>query len=180
MATLPHFNTVKAAQNLEEPVYLGLFDIQFQLPPAVNGGEILYQNATGVELPPMPELEMVEQNYKYSKRRYAGLPDGFTHDFDIEFNVNLNDGNSPYVFKTLQDWYKLTFNPATGEVTRKIDHVGTITVDVHTKDGEIIRRVVFKDVEIVSLTDMTLEWGSNEIFSVTGSFRSDHWDDLLV
>lgn len=177
---LPHYTNVKPAQNLEEPLYLNLFDVQFQLPPAINGGETLTTFAKTVNLPLHPALEEVVQRYKYSTRSYTSFPADTSAEFSITFNVNVNDANSAYVFKTLTELYKLSFNPATGEMTRKIDHVATITVDIHNKLGEILRRVVLKDCELRGIDEMSLDWESADAFEVSTTWKTDHWDDLIV
>lgn len=180
MSPLPHYSQLKAAQNKEEPIYLNLFEVRFQLPSSINGGETLHQSAKAVGLPTHPELETVQQRYKFSTRTYVSFPTETTVQFDVVFNVNVDDNNSPYNFKSIVDLYKLAYNPATGETARKQDTVSTITVDVHNKIGEIIRRVVYKDAQIMNISDMELDWENGEPFEFTATFTCDNWDDLII
>ena len=177
---LPHYSKVKAAQNKEEPVYSNLFGVQFQLPPSINGGDVLHQFAKNVTLPTHPEIQRQEQRYKHSTRTYLTMPESTSVDFEINFDVNLNENNSPYTFKTLVDLYKLAYNPATGETAPKADLATTITVDVHNKVGEIVRRVIYKDAQIYNVSDQELDWENTELFDFTASFVSDNWDDLII
>lgn len=181
MATLPHYSQIKAAVAREEPVYNNLFDITFQLPASISNGEILTQSANSVTLPGGPEIGTVTQQYKYTKRTYLTFPQNTTFDTEIKFNVNLNETNSPYVFKKLMELYKLGFNPATGETSLKQDYSFTMTVDAHNKIGEIYRRVVFKDCIVKSVSTQSLSWADTDsIFEASLSVLANYWEDAIV
>lgn len=181
MATLPHYSSVKAANRKEEPIYMNLFEVTFQLPSSLDGGETLTQSAKSVGLPTHPEIGTAQQSYKYSKRTYLTFPTETGFQTDVIFNVNLNENNSPYVFAKLDELYKLGYNPATGETALKQDYAFTTTVDVHNKVGEVLRRVTMKDCKLTSLSQMDLDWDSGDtLFEVTASIQCDFYDDAIV
>ena len=179
--SLPHYTQVKAANRKEEPIYTNLFECTFQLPPSVGDGDILTQSAKSVGLPTHPEVGTVVQNFKHSQRTYLTFPSETGFSTDVVFNVNLNENNSPYVFAKLDELYNLSYNPATGETALKQDYAFTLSVDVHNKVGEVLRRVVMKDCKLTNLTDMELDWtDADSIFEVTASIHCDHYDDAIV
>ena len=110
MAGLPHFSSSKAAVQLYEPVYLNQFEVLIQPPVAVSnplgnaGRTLLVENVlniSGLAVDKNPAT--AEQRYKFSRRRYAAAAVEDTGvKVRIEFETNLDDNNSNYVFKTLR------------------------------------------------------------------------------
>ena len=110
MAGLSHFNSAKAAVSLYEPVFLNQFEVLIQPPTAVSnpmgnsGRTLLVENVisvAGLSVDKNPGT--AEQRYKFSRRRYAGgLVDDTGVKVRIDFETNLDDNNSNYVFKTLR------------------------------------------------------------------------------
>ena len=183
---IPHFNAVTSHNQNWEPIHKSLFEIAINLPVVlgsrVDEEKLLLENATSISLPVTPDLDTVSQRFKFSTRGYVGLPTE-THlkDISIKFNLNQNDNNSIFVWKNLKDWYDLAWNSQTGETATKREMIGSIVVNMHDKKGRIIRRVVYKNIQILGLSAMELDWsGTGEILDVTAKFMCDYWFDLYV
>ena len=122
MSGLPHYTNSQAAIQLYEPVYLNQFEVIINTPagvqqlPGLNGELILTQQVksiSGMTVDIQPSGP-VEQFYKFATRRYAGgEPSQTDMDLTMEFEVNLDDNNSMYVFKILRQclFYFFTCQP---------------------------------------------------------------------
>jgi hypothetical protein len=82
-----------------------LFDVNIVFPAAVGSGEFVLENVIkvgGLETDKVPDV--VTQTYRGAKRSYAAgfIEDTFV-DITLDFEVNLNDANSAYVYKTLKN-----------------------------------------------------------------------------
>lgn len=191
MAGLPHFTSAKSAVKLYEPVYLNQFEVIIQ-PPAVvsnplgNGGRtLLVENIiaiSGLAVDKNPGI--IEQRYKFSRRRYAsGLVDDTGVKVRIDFETNLNDNNSNYVFKTLREWSDLIYNPLTGAMGIKYTYAKDtyILISVFNKQGDIFRRIklinVFPTEQIKSLE---LDYTNGTMpYRISMSFRADYYEDIF-
>ena len=116
MAGLPHYRNSKASMNRFEPVYNAQFEVTLQPPPAVADWALVMEQVLkvgGVDVNRVPAV--VEQKYKSAKRSFAGgIVDNTTVDVQLDFEVNLNDSNSMYVYKALRKWCDLIYDPLTG------------------------------------------------------------------
>lgn len=197
---LAHFTNVTTAINIWEPIYKSLFEVQIDLPPLVlnnlQGGNpniraILIENATSVPLPTYPKIDVKEQRFKYSTRIYPTLP-GQTHLTDQTIKFNLNEsvnvrqntsgvvaGRVP-VFRAIKDWYDLLWNNETGQLNYKGNLVGTVTIDVHDKEGLVIRRVIWHNAMVTSFTGWEdVDWGSTgDIIDLSATFALDYFEDF--
>src|SRR5210317_684406 len=119
---LPHYTQAKASVNNFEPVYPNLFEVTLLTPNNDDSGLIL-QHVTSVSGLDIlnPNIDAVGQKYKFSDRSYAGMPAQTFVDITINFTVNLNDSNEAYIYNSLRDWYKLVYDPQTGEMGLKRD-----------------------------------------------------------
>lgn len=186
MAGLPHYKNAKIAMQLGEPVYQNLFEVTITPPAGVSGWDQLVldniKKIGGLETEKTPGL--VEQIYKGARRRFsAAFPDSTTVDIAIDFEVNLNDANSMYVYKALRRWTDLIFDPLTGAMTLKKDYAGgPMTVSVHNKKGDIFRQWVFPVVwPMTALPAMELDYSSgSNIWSVSMTFAADYWEDMSI
>jgi hypothetical protein len=184
MAGLPHFQNSLSATNRFEPVYLNQFEVTIIPPAAVAGGDLLLQHVTkvsGLSLDKHPGL--ATQKYKFAKRNYAGAkPDQTFMDLSLSFNVNLNDDNSMYVFKTLRQWSDLIYNPLTGAMGLKNDYVGTIVISIFNKQGDVYRRITCKDAFITKpISPMNLNYTSTDLYKIDDlQWAVDYWEDLFL
>lgn len=185
MSGLPHYKNSKASTNNWEPLYSAHYEIILTPPPSIANWDIVMENVkkiSGLETDKMPEV--VEQHYKNAKRRFAG---GIVEDtgitIDLEFEVNLNDNNSAYVYKALRQWCDIIYDPLTGRMGLKKDYIGgPMVVSAFNKAGDIYRQWKFPTVfPITSITPMEFEYGSNEIFSISGfQLAADYWEETIL
>ena len=67
-------------------------------------------------------------------------------DLTLNFTLNLNDANENYMYNTFRNWYKLIYDPLTGEMGLKKDYVGSMIVVQFNRAGDIFRKITLKDV----------------------------------
>lgn len=191
MAGLPHFSSAKAAVQLYEPVYLNQFEVIIQPPvgvstPQGNGGRsLLIENVlsvSGLSVDKNPGV--MEQRYKFSRRRYAGgLVDDTGVKIRIDFETNLDDNNSNYVFKTMRQWSDLIYNPLTGATGIKSTYAGGtyILISIFNKEGDVFRRIklvnCFPTDQIKSM-DLDYSNGTTP-YKIALSFRADYFEDVF-
>jgi hypothetical protein len=185
MAGLPHYRNSRAAMNKFEPVYLSQFEIQLTPPPAVTSWTLVMENVLkvgGVDINKLPAV--VEQKYKSAKRSFAGgMNDATTADVQLEFEVNLDDANSMYVYKALRQWTDLIYDPLTGRMGLKKDYTGgPMIINYFNKNGDIFRQVKFPVCfPTTPLPVIESDFSSNDIYKVTGfTFRCDYWEETIL
>lgn len=184
MAGLPHYSNSKAAMNKYEPVYLNQFEVAITPPAGIEGGELLLEhvrsiNGLSLDKTPAP----IDQKYKFAKRNYAGGKPGQTFmDLTMSFNVNLDDSNSMYVYKTLRQWSDLIYNPLTGAQGLKVDYTGTIVISVFNKAGDVFRRITCKDVfPTKAIPAMDLGYLNEGLYQIDNIIWAvDYWDDIFI
>lgn len=191
MAGLSHFNSAKAAVKLYEPVYLNQFEVIISPPSAVSnpmgnsGRTLLVENVlsvSGITTDKNPST--AEQRYKFSKRRYAGgLVDDTGIKVRIEFETNLDDNNSNYVFKTLRQWSDLVYNPLTGAMGIKSTYAGGayLLISIFNKEGDVFRRIKLMNcfpVEQIKALDLDYANGTSP-YKISISFRADYFEDIF-
>ena len=191
MAGLPHFTSSKAAVNLYEPVYLNQFEVLIQPPTAVSnpqgnaGRTLMVENVisvTGLAVDKNPGA--AEQRYKFAKRRYAaGAVDDTGVKFRIEFETNLDDNNSNYVYKTLRQWSDLIYNPLTGAMGIKSTYAGGtyVLVSVFNKEGDVFRRIkLLNCFPTDPIKSLDLDYGNGTTpYKIGISFRADYFEDVF-
>lgn len=191
MAGLPHFNSSKAAVQLYEPVFLNQFEVIINPPTAVsnpmgNGGRtLLVENVLSVSgLAVDKNPNVMEQRYKFSRRRYASaVVDDTGVKVRIDFETNLDDNNSNYVFKTLRQWSDLIYNPLTGATGIKQNYAGGtyILISVFNKQGDVFRRVKLVNVfptDPIKALDLDYTNGTTP-YKISMSFRADYFEDVF-
>ena len=97
----------------------------------------------------------------------------------IDFEINVDDNFSIRTWNYLKKWYDLAWNSQTGELHYKRDIVGTITSHIHDREGVVIRRIEYRNVQIKDLNGgfEDLGWAKNEIASGNAVFSADYWVD---
>lgn len=169
----------------QEPVYLNLFEITFILPTILQAQGrdpiLMLQQANSVSLDLTKDIDIKDQRFKYSTRAFVTVPNQTHIEFDIKFNVNVNDQNSMETWNVLKAWYDLVWNSQNGTLHYKSDIIGTIIVNQHDRKGVVLRRVTFQNVQIRGVDGISLAWGTNDIWSdVTGKFVADYWIDEYI
>lgn len=186
MAGTPHYKNSKAAMNKFEPVYKSQFEILLTPPPAVGGWDLVMENVTkigGLEINKQPAG--VEQLYKFAKRSFAGgsIADT-TIEIELEFEVNLDDANSAYVYKALRKWCDIIYDPLTGRMGIKKDYAGgPLIINFFNKNGDIYRQIT---CPTVFPTTAIAGFGSdaeytNDIYKISGfKLRADFWEETIL
>jgi hypothetical protein len=191
MAGLPHFTNSKAAINNYEPVYLNQFEVLINPPSGIvdsattfKGESILAQQVkaiTGLAVDIAP-AQTVNQQYKFATRRYAGgEPSQSDMTLSMEFEVNLNDANSMSVYKILRQWSDLIYNPLTGAMGLKSDYVGSMSISIFNKRGDVFRRIRIPSCFLSEpINAMELDYETPAIYSINASWVCDYWEDLFL
>jgi hypothetical protein len=185
MAGLPHYRNSKAAMNKFEPVYNAQFEITLQPPAAVSDWSLVMEQVLkvgGVEVNKQPAV--VEQKYKSAKRSFAGgMVDDTTIDVSLDFEVNLNDANSMYVYKALRKWCDLIYDPLTGRMGLKKDYTGgPMIINYFNKNGDIFRQIKIPTCFPTSpITPIESDFSNNDIYRITGfTLRCDYWEETIL
>ena len=184
MPGLPHFLNSKAATKYYEPFYQNLFEVNILPPSTISGGEILIEHVNKIGgLTQDRGSAVTTQQYKFAKRSYAqGVPTDTVTDLTIGFSLNLNDANELYVYKTLRDWFRLIYNPLTGEQGLKKDYVGTIVVTNYNRAGDIFWQRTFHDCfPTDDIGELSSDYSAGEKVDMPDiKFRSDWWEENIV
>jgi len=193
---LGHFTNVQTATNMWEPIYKNLFEVSIDLPLAVQANlpgikSILLENTTNVTLPTYPKIDSAEQRFKYSTRLYPKMPTSTSLvEQAVKFNLNQwapvqqnssgNVSGRVPVFRALKDWYDLLWNNETGQLNYKGNLVSTVVIDVHDKEGLVIRRVIWHNAFITGFTgwDGDMDWATPDIIPMNATFSCDYWEDF--
>jgi len=185
MAGLPHYRNSKAAMNQFEPVYFSQFEITLQPPAGVSDWTLVMENVlkvSGIETNKLPGV--VEQKYKSAKRSFAGgMVEETTMDIALDFEVNLNESNSMYVYKALRKWCDLIYDPLTGRMGLKKNYTGgPMIINFFNKNGDIFRQVkapiCFPTTPIKAIDT---DYSSNDIYRIEGfTFRCDYWEETIL
>lgn len=187
--SLPHFtqlipNQTGVGSKPQEVVYLNLFEITFILPTILQAQGrdpiLMLQQATNINLDLTSDIDTTTQRFKYSTRAFLTTPKETHKEFDITFNVNVNEGGSMESWNTLRAWYDLVWNSQNGSLHYKSDIIGTIIVNQHDKKGVVLRRVTYQNCQIKGISSMDLKWDSGDIWSVTSKFVSDFFVDEFI
>ena len=175
--------------NMDEVVYLNLFEITFTLPTilqaqgSVREPLLLLMNATKVDLSNLTQFDIAtkEQRFKYSTRQFLTTPTKTSGEITIPFQVNVNNAGTMETWATLKAWYDLVYNSQNGSLHYKQDLVGTIIVNQHDKKGVVLRRVSFQNCQLSKLTGWALDWASNDIVNnVDATFIYDYFIDEYI
>jgi len=183
---LAHFTNIDSHNKIWEPVHKNLFEVNFILPPALEtiyGGRknLLLENAISTTLPVYPNLPTQSQRFKYSTRLFVMMPDTTSiDDLQISFNLLKDNQNQIFIFRMLKDWYDLSWNNETGELNYKVATIGNIIVNLHDKDGIIIRRVIYHNAVCRAFTGFEeISW--DDTGTLMGPFQAnfavDYWED---
>jgi hypothetical protein len=185
MAGTPHYRNSRVSMNKWEPEYLSQFEIIITPPPGISNWSLVMENVSkvsGLEINKMPGV--VEQKYKSAKRSFAGgAVDNTAIDIQIDFEVNVNDENSSFVYKALRQWCDLVYDPLTGKMGMKKDYAGgPAIINQFQKNGDIYRQIVIPSLFPTSpIGNKDLEFASNDIYKISGfTFRCDFWDETIV
>tara|TARA_R100000908_G_scaffold64262_1_gene47524 strand:+ start:1038 stop:1592 length:555 start_codon:yes stop_codon:yes gene_type:complete len=180
---LPHFTQARASTQRYEPIQPNLFEVTVFTPNGDDTGLILEHVRTIGGLNNLnPAVEAVGQKYKFADRSYAGMPSQTFVDLTMNFTLNLNDANENYIYNTFRNWYKLIYDPLTGEMTLKKDYVGSMIIVQYNRAGDIFRKVTIKDCFPTGQPAWVdeLNYETQDPAELSMTYRCDHWVDENV
>jgi hypothetical protein len=168
-----------------EPVYNAQFEVLLTPPAAVTGWTLVMENVIkvgGIEVNKVPAV--VEQKYKSAKRSFAGgIVDDTSINITLDFEVNLDDSNSAYVYKALRKWCDLIYDPLTGRMGLKKDYTGgPLIINYFNKAGDIFRQVKAPVVfPTTPITPIESDFTNNDIYRISGfTLRADYWEETIL
>jgi hypothetical protein len=175
---LPHYTQSVASVQKYEPIYPNLFEVTVFTPFTSNTALTLeHVRSIGGLNNINPSIDPVEQKYKFATRSFAGMPGSTSADIAIKFSLNLNNANENYIYNTMRNWYKLTYDPLTGEMGIKKDYTGSMIIIQYNRKGDIFRKITIKDAfptgQPVFLDELAYE--TNDPAELEMTFRTDHW-----
>ncbi len=175
---LPHYTQSRASTQKFEPIYPNLFEVTIFSPLGDDTGLILeHVKSIGGLNNLNPTVDEVTQKYKFANRSFAGMPGDTSADITLNFTLNLNDANENYIYNTFRNWYKLIYDPLTGEMGLKKDYTGSMIIVQYNRAGDIFRKITLKDVfptgQPTFLDELNYETQDPAELSMT--YRCDHW-----
>jgi len=98
-------------------------------------------------------------------------------DLTVNFSLNLNEANENYIYNTFRNWYKIIYDPLTGEMGLKKDYVGSMIIVQYNRAGDIFRKITCKDVFPTGQPDFVdeLSYETPDAVDLTMTYRCDHW-----
>lgn len=175
---LPHYTQSTASVQKFEPIYPNLFEVTIFTPNGDNTGLILeHVKSIGGLNNLNPSIDPVEQKYKFATRSFAGMPGSTAADITITFTLNLNNANENYIYNTMRNWYKLTYDPLTGEMGLKRDYTGSMIIVQYNRAGDIFRKITIKDAFPTGQPEFAdeLAYETNDAAELSMTYRTDHW-----
>jgi hypothetical protein len=181
---LAHFsNVTPTATDLHEPLYQNLFEVTFSFPTILGlspaDEQTMMINARNINLDLTKDLGTAEQYFKYSGRMFLATKkdNSVIKDLSINFNINVDDKFSIRTWNYLKKWYDLGWNSQTGELHYKREMVGTIVAHIHDRQGVVVRRVEFRNVQLQGVKTMEFDWEKETIMDGSVKFIADYWVD---
>jgi len=175
---LPHYTQSRASSQRYEPIQPNLFEVTVFSPLGDDTGLVLEQVKTIGGLNNLnPAVDAVGQKYKFADRSFASMPGQTFMDLTINFSLNLNEANENYIYNTFRNWYKLIYDPLTGEMGLKKDYVGSMIIVQYNRAGDIFRKITCKDVFPTGQPDFVdeLSYETPDAVDLTMTYRCDHW-----
>jgi hypothetical protein len=180
-----HFSGSKTSVSLDEPLFLTKFIVTFILPQALQsryGTQVLTEQCTkitGLNLDKMPEV--VEQVNRGVSREFIGtIADTKVHG-KFTFVVNVSPDGTPYPLNILRDWAGLCYSYNTGSQTLKRDYSGQCIIEIHAKDGTLIRAIKFPIFfPMTPPNEIDLDSTQDNIYELEMEFVCENGQDLLT
>ena len=175
---LPHYTQSRASSQRYEPVQPNLFEVTVFSPLGDDTGLILEQVKTIGGLNNLnPAVDAIGQKYKFADRSFASMPGQTFMDLTVNFSLNLNEANENYIYNTFRNWYKLIYDPLTGEMGLKKDYVGSMIIVQYNRAGDVFRKITAKDVFPTGQPDFVdeLSYETPDAVDLTMTYRCDHW-----
>ena len=175
---LPHYTQSRTSNNRYEPIYPSLFEVTIFSPLSDDTGLLLeHVKSIGGLNGLNPSVDAVGQKYKFADRSFAGMPTQTFVDLTLNFTLNLNDANENFIYNSMRNCYKLTYDPLTGEMGLKRDYTGSMIIVQYNRAGDIFRKITLKDVFPTGQPDFLdeLSYETNDPAELTMTYRCDNW-----
>jgi hypothetical protein len=175
---LPHYTQARASTQKFEPIQPNLFEVTIFSPSGDDTALILeHVKSIGGLNNLNPSVEAIGQKYKFADRSYAGMPGQTFADITVNFTLNLNDANENYIYNIFRNWYKLIYDPQTGEMGLKKDYVGSMIIVQYNRAGDIFRKITLKDVFPTAQPTFVdeLNYETQDAAELSMTYRCDHW-----
>jgi hypothetical protein len=125
--------------------------------------------------------ETVEQHFRFTSRRFIGSVVDTKIDVDMLFEINVSKAGIIYPYNVLREWSYLGYDPQTGFQGIKRDYVGSCTVDVHQKDGQVLRKFHFPIFfPVKPLNELDLNSTEEGIYQVNTVFAAENYTDKII
>lgn len=180
-----HFSTSKVSTSLDEPLYKSKFLATFILPVSLRpkfGTQLMTEQLIkigGLAADKLPET--VEQHFRYTSRRFSGGVPDTKLDVDLTFEANVSKAGIIYPYNVLREWSYLCYDPQTGFQGIKRDYVGSLILDVHGKNGVVLRKFYFPIFfPIKPLNDIDLDYTQEGIYQPTMTFAAENYTDKII
>lgn len=185
---LPHFTNIQSHFNNWEPIHKNLYEVTVILPPLIQGIHpestiLLLENIKSIGLPAYKELPPITQRFKYSTRKFLGVPEDTSTTFNMVLNMNQNEDYQIFTWRIMKDWYDLGWNNEDGTLHYKRNMIGDVIIHLHDKEGHVIRRITYHNCQLNQITgfDESITWDNNsDVFELTANFVADYWEDYYL
>ena len=186
MANLGHYKNSRTSMNNYEPLYSSQWELIITPPIQLSQWDLVMENVTKVggldELYQFPEL--VSQTYNGADRNFIGgsMSGKTSGSITLDFEVNLDDTNSAFVYKKLRMWTDLIYDPKTGKFGMKKDYVGSAVLNWFNKNGDVFMQfdfpVIFPEMPVPMISE--LDKTSNDIYKISDwKLRVEFTDDTI-
>lgn len=190
---LPHIRNMEAGINKWDPVHKQIFEVYFELPPALqeisqlqsDSGFILTHQVINVS-----GLDALQKTTTAGEQKFYGTTVSFLNptvdttaaDITITYNMNLRNVTDNYVLKIFRAWEDLSYDLQTGARGIKTDYISDkIRIAEANRNGQIWRSYIFHHVMLTAVTGLEdLDYSSNDTRQLTTTFRCDFWDDEIA
>ena len=101
----------------------------------------------------------------------------YKQDKIVPFNINVNDAFIMQTWNYLKKWYDLCWNSANGSLHYKRQQIGKMIVHISDRQGVVLRRVEFVNVQIKEIEGHSFSWKEDGIIEGGATFIADYWID---
>jgi hypothetical protein len=180
---LPHFTNIESHTSQDEPIFKNLYEVTVVLPSLLNfhsnARTILLENIISIGLPAYKDLGEQVQKFKYSTRKFLGIPTETSVDFSMTLNMNQNKDFQISTWRIMKDWYDLGWNNEDGTLHYKRNVTGEVVIHLHDREGHVVRRITYYNCQLKNISgfDVDVAWGESDIFDLKADFIADFWED---
>lgn len=180
-----HFESSRASVNKDEPVWTTKFVTTWVLPDPLKpiyGTELIVQQikkVDGLNLDFHPGIK--EQKHRAHPRYYLGTQPDLKVEMEMEFEVNVDAKRVMYPYNIFKAWSRLGYDPQNAYQAMKKDYTGSLTIEIHTKGGDVLRKIYFPIIMLSkALSGWNLEYANEGIYTLKASFLGENPKDLII